>query len=367
VRSRRTVRIAVLAGALIGAVSACQTALAAFTGSAAASHTVSSKRIFPTTPALAPFDAGDLSGGAGETFIGNPSAFNDGTLYQAKSNFPTAYNASRYVEFRLNAPLPGGLTVSGLQLSFDLRGGSAAGTACFFVDLRRTSTGALIGTYGSSSAPIACAPGNASTTVTTTSLGGVTSSDVANDLTIRAYIWASPATKSSVDRVVINGSTPQRTFTLFPQSVNDVTGASTVVPYQPAAVDGAYWTSTSSWQTSFSASRYLRLAYPTYVPAGAAVNSGSFTLSFRPTTNGRNLCFYFEVYDGAALVATHGSSGAPVACNSTTTFTTTTTPLPEMTTVSGANNAVIRVYLRSTAAGTSRIDQARLLPAYSLD
>jgi hypothetical protein len=366
VRSRRALRVVVLSGVIVGTAAASQTALAAFARTAAASHTISSKRIFPTTATLAPLDAGDLSGGAGETFIGNPPAFNDGTLYAAQSSFPTAYNAARYVEFRLNAPLPGGLTVSGLQLSFDLRAGAAVGTACFFVDLRRTSTGALITTYGSSGTPVACASGNASTTTTTTNLSGVTTSDVANDLTVRAYIWTSPATRNSVDRVVINGSTPQRTFTLYPQSVNDVTGASTVIPYQPVAVDGTYWTSGSNWQPTFAASRHLRLAYPSYVPTGAAVTSGSFTLSFRPTTTGRNLCFYFEVYDGATLVATHGSSGSPLACNTTATFITTTTPLPEMTTVSRADNAVVRVYMSSTAAGMSRIDQAALQVSYSL-
>jgi hypothetical protein len=345
---------------------ASQTALAAFTRAAVATHTITSKHIFPTTATLAPFDAGDLSGGGAETFIGNPSALNDANLYAALNTFPTAFNAARYVEFRLNAPLPGGLTVSSLQLSVDLRA-AAGGTACFFVDVRRTSTGALINTYGSSGAPIVCAAGNTATTTTTTNLTGITTSDVANDLTVRAYIWTSPATKNSIDRVVINGSTPQRTFTLYPQSVTDVTGTSTVVPYQPVAVDGTSWTSLANWQTTFAASRYLRLAYPAYVPTGSTVTTGSFTLSFRPTTTGRNLCFYFEVYDGATLVATHGSSGSPVACNSTGTFTTTTTTLAEMSTVSRANNAVVRVYMNSNVAGTSRVDQATLQVSYSLD
>lgn len=364
---RRIARVAAIAGCIAAAAAVAQVALAALTGAASASHTVSSKHIFPTTATLSPFDAGDLSGGAGETFIGNPSAYNDGRLYTALNAFPTAYNAARYLQFPLNAPLPGGLAVSGLQLSFDLRAGSSTGTACFFVELRRTSTGAVINTYGSSSAPLACASGNASTTATTTNLSGVTTSNVADDLSIRAYIWTSPATSSSVDRVVVSGSTPQRTFTLYPESVTDATGTSTAVPYQPVSVDGTAWTSAASWQTAFASTRYLRLAYPSYVPAAATVTTGSFTFSFRPTTSGRNLCFYFEVYDGATLVATHGSSGSPVACNSTATFTTTATPLPEITSVSRANNATIRVYMRSNAAGTSRVDQATLAVSYSLD
>jgi hypothetical protein len=353
----------VAAACAVGAVPA----LAALSSSPSASHTVSTKRIFPTTTTLAPFDAGDASGGGAETFIGSAAAYNDGTLYPALNTFPTAYSAARYVDFRMNDPLPSGLTVSGLQLGFDLRAGSSTGTACFYVELRRTSTSALIGTYGSSSVPIACASGNTTTTTTTTNLSGVTTSSVANDLTIRAYVWANPATKTSIDRVVVTGSTPQRSFTLYPQSVNDVTGTATVVPYQPVSVDGTSWTSAASWQTAFSTTRYERLAYPSYVPTGSTVTAGSFTLSFRPTTSGRNLCFYFAVYDGTTLVATHGSSSAPVACNSTAAFTTSTTPLPEVTTVSRANNAVIRVYMSSNAAGTSRIDQATLAVSYSLD
>jgi len=364
---RRAIGAAVVAGCIAGAVVTSQAALAAFARTASATHTISSKRIFPTTPALAPFDAGDLSGGGAETFIGSSPAYNDGRLYPALNAFPTSFAAGRYLEFRLNAPLPGGLAVSGLQLAVDLRAGSSTGTACFYVELRRRSTGALVNTYGSSAAPVACATGNTVTTTTTTALSGVTTSDVANDLSVRVYVWTAPATASSVDRVVITGATPQRSFTLYPESVNDVTGTATVVPYQPVAFDGTFWTSAASWQTAFSTTRYLRLAYPSYVPAGASVTSGSFTFSFRPTTSGRTLCFYFEVYDSSTLVAAHGSSASPVACNSTATFTTSTTPLPEVTTVSRANNAVIRVYMRSNAAGTSRIDQATLAVSYSLD
>jgi hypothetical protein len=355
---------------VIASIASASAAYASMAGSASASHTIATKRIFPTTATLAPFDAGDLSGGAAETFIGGDTALNDGVIYTALNNFPTVYSSARYLDVLMNHPLPSGLAVSGLQLSVGMRSGSAtAGTnACYYVELRRASTSALIGTFGSSAAPLACVTGNAATTVTTTALTGVTTSDVANDLKVRAYIWTnSPARKAVLDQLVITGNTPHRAFTLYPESITDVTGAATSIPYNPVTVDAAFWTSLSSWQTTFSTARYLRLAYPSYVPTGATVTGGSFVISYRSSSSGRNLCFYFAVYDGATLVATHGSAAAPVACNSTMNFTSSTTALPELTTVSRANNAVIRLYMSSNAAGTSRVDQATMAVSYSLD
>ena len=76
-------------------------------------------------------------------------------------------------------------------------------------------------------------------------------------------------------------------------------------------VTSSSFTSSSGWLTSFDAGRYLKLTFPAYVPAGSVVTSVTFRHEYRSETAGDTTCYYFEVYDGATLLATHGSSDRP--------------------------------------------------------
>lgn len=346
-----------------------QAAQASFAGSSSISQSIGTKRIFATTATVTAHDVEDASAGGAEAFAGNSVAFNDGNLYTSSTSLPTAFSSLKYVSFTFSNPLPAGLSVSGLSLSFGLRTGAASGThtACYFVDLRQASTDALLSTYGSSGSPLACASTNTSTTVVSTSLSGVTTSSLADDLRVRAYIWVDAARKGVVDNAVITGSTPYGSFTLYPTTITDLTGTSLNVPYAPALLDGTFSSSAGSWQTSFATTRYLRLVFPSTVPTGATVAGATSTLTFRPATAGTNLCYYLAVYNGATLLATHGSSGSPIACNSAATFSTSVVSLPEINTVSLANNTQIRIYMRSSVAGGSQIDVATLGVGYSLN
>ena len=82
-------------------------------------------------------------------------------------------------------------------------------------------------------------------------------------------------------------------------------------------------------------------------------------------TVGDNACWYFEVYNGATLIGTHGSTASPVSCNNTGSFVTDTVSVPEVDTVAEANNAVVKVYMKiSTNKGKTLHDRATLTINY---
>ena len=82
-------------------------------------------------------------------------------------------------------------------------------------------------------------------------------------------------------------------------------------------------------------------------------------------TVGDNACWYFEVYNGATLIGTHGSTTSPVSCNNTGSFATDTVSVPEVDTVAEANNAVVKIYMKiSTNKGKTLHDRATLTINY---
>jgi hypothetical protein len=205
---------------------------------------------------------------------------------------------------------------------------------------------------------------------TSTPLTAVTTTDTADTLRVRVFLDSNAAGKAVVDRGVVAGSTPYQSFTLYPNLLGDCSascGTPVSTPARLSGIDTTGVTSASNWATTFSATRYIRIGFPPTVPSSATVSSATLTLSLRANTAGRNLCLYVAVYSGTTLLATHGSSGSPSICNSTTTDTTLTLSLPEITTAAQANAVQIRVYGDSNAAGKSIFDQATLAVGYSLD
>ena len=65
------------------------------------------------------------------------------------SSWSTAFAANRYLEFDLNAPLPGGGAASGVTFRLTVASASPSGTACGYVNVRRISDDASLATYGS--------------------------------------------------------------------------------------------------------------------------------------------------------------------------------------------------------------------------
>ncbi|HMC69250.1 MAG TPA: hypothetical protein VKJ07_08865, partial [Mycobacteriales bacterium] len=240
--------------------------------------------------------------------------------------------------------------------NFTMAAGAAGDTACYWFEVRRASTGAVVGTHGSSASPVACVTGTTLQT-SSTSISEVGTTDLANDNRIRIYARESGARAITVDQATVTGSTPSTSFTLYSSSYTDVaTGTAVTFPWSLAASGGATYTSAASWANAFSASRYLKVTFPTYVPTTATVSGGTFKLNYRPTSSGHNACYYIEVYSGATLIGTHGSTTTPISCNSTTTYTPDSVSLPEINTPARANGAIVRTYFWVSGSGTRTTD-----------
>jgi hypothetical protein len=305
---------------------------------ASASITVS----VPFTMTTAAFDLRDASSGSEVNKSASP-AFAGDALTFATSAWPTAFNTSNYVEFSPNAPLQGGSTVTGANFNLTYAAAAAGETACYWFEVRRVSTG-TVWTHGTSAAPADCTTGTTLKSVST-ALAELTSTDIANDIRVRVYGRESAAKPFTIDRATVSGSAGTMAFTLYPDSYIDAADSTaTTVPWSLSGSGGASYTMAANWNTTFTTTKYVKMTFPSYVPSGATVTGGTFNTGYRATTSGHTACFYFEVYSGATRIGTHGSSAAPVSCNSTTTFTSDSVPLPEINTPALANGAIVKLY-----------------------
>lgn len=144
----------------------------------------------------------------------------------------TAFASDRYLQFDLNAPLPAGLAASSLSLRLTFSSASPSGATCTYVEVRRISDDAILGTYGSAGAPFACVSGTALTSFAQ-SLPVVTTTDAANDLRIRLYGRDTAGVGSVIDEATVTGSTPYSSFTLYPVRYTDAATAMPVtVPWE---------------------------------------------------------------------------------------------------------------------------------------
>jgi VCBS repeat-containing protein len=130
-------------------------------------------------------------------------------------------------------------------------------------------------------------------------------------------------------------------------------------------VNTTAYVSASSWPTTFTASRYLEVTFPGYVPAGATVTGATFHHAYRSYSGGTT-CYYIEVYSSATLIGTHGSSSSPISCNSSSTFVTDTISLPEVNTPARADALTVRLYVWNSTGGRSEHSQATIGVTYWL-
>jgi hypothetical protein len=318
----------------------------------------------PTTSSISAsaWDLRDASAGSTEVNQSDTSAFANDGRSASSGNFATAFSTSRYVQYTYNSPLATGNTTGTVNFNLSYAGTASSDTTCFYFDVRRVSTGAVIGTHGSSASPVDCTTGTTFKT-TATSLPEVTSTDIANDLQIRVYVTNTGKRPINVDLATVSGAAAGSAFTLYESNFVDSTSgtAGAAVPWSLYGSDATLYTSAASWATTFSTTRYLRLSFPSYVPSGATLNSVALKHAYRSATSGANVCYYFEVYSGSTLLGTHGSSATPVSCNSSSTASQTDTiSLPEVTTVSAADSLVVKLYVDRNSSGKSQHDQAQL-------
>ena len=346
---RRPLRWGAVVGSAIAAFVVVSGALAGFSSlNTGGPQTVATKRIFPGPRSLTAQDFRDASSGA-ESNRSDAYSYADGTV--ATTSTAIASGTNNYVELTMSSARPGGLSVSGAQFNFRLAssGGGQSGNACFWFDVR--SGGSVIGTHGSYAAATGCSTGTTLTTFST-ALPEVSSTDRANGLVIRAYVWETGTkTKTvNIDLATLTGSTPYTAFTAYEiQAVDDTSGAPAALPWALETVDATTYQAASNWPSATPATtKYLKLTLEPFVPTGSVVTAVSLTNVWHASaavTNGGTLCYYLETFNGATSLATHGSGGSPVACtNSGTTFASDTVSLPEVNDVTKANNLVIKLY-----------------------
>ena len=116
--------------------------------------------------------------------------------------------------------------------------------------------------------------------------------------------------------------------------------------------DTAY-ISASDWSSSFDPARYLDLTFPAYVAPGSVVSGATFRHAYRSATDGDTTCYYFEVYSGGSLLATHGSASSPVSCNGGSGYVTDVIPLPEVDSDSRADDLTVRLFVRNSGGRKS--------------
>ena len=278
---------------------------------------------------------------------------------------PTSFNTSRYLEIDANGPLPA--NVSPISATFNMRfaAGAASSTACFYFDLRRASTNAVLATHGSAANPLGCVTGTAQTSFST-ALPAVSSTAIANDLRVRVYIRRSGSGTPVVDQAAASVLTSQGAFALYDEAFTDrLSGGATTRTWPLVTSGDTTYVSASTWPTAFSSSRYLRLTFPAYVASGVTVSGASFLHRFRRSGGGGSACWYLEVLQGTTVIGTHGTAASPISCTSGNSYRNDTVSLPEINSPARANGAVLKIYVRSTNGRSSEHDQANLTIDYA--
>lgn len=203
--------------------------LAIFTAQHDGTAVFGAKALFPGERVTPAFQVIDGSSGS-EVDRSSPFAFSGDGLTTTTSAWSTSFAAGRYLEFDLNAPLAAGVGLS--SASFNVRlASSGAGQACFYFEVRRISTGAVIATHGSPGSPVGCVTGTTLTSFST-AIPSVASTDVADDLRIRVFGAESADSSMVVDVATVSGSTAYQTFTLYPVMYRDAAdGTPHIVPW----------------------------------------------------------------------------------------------------------------------------------------
>lgn len=355
----------VLLGTLIGAGGGAT--FAAFSDAAAnPANDFTADRIYLGGRATTAWDVTDAADGTSAD-ASDPVALDDGNYLTTKS-WPASFDPNNYIELDLSSPLPDGLLASSAAFELDFADPRNQGgdEVCVYLEVRRASTGAVIGTHGGPGAPIGCQNRQA-VLETSTPLPEVTSSKIGNDLRIRVYAAHSTGRPMRLHRAAAKFTYTGHTWTLNEVRLDDrADGTSSSSPWSLAFADGDELL-TSSWVASFAGGRYLELRFPPdHVPSGAYVNGATLTHRYRPEVAGRTFCYWLEVYSGPELLASHGSPGSPLACGSSSSPSTETTDLPEIDEAADADNLAVRIYGRSTPPGASLHDQVRLDVDYGL-
>ena len=217
-RSRTILIVATIAAIATGTLATIALSLAVFTAPSQAQAVFGTKALFPGERVTPAFQVGDSSSGT-EIDRSSPFAFSADSRTTTTAAWSTAFAADRYLEFDLNDSLASGVAVS--AATFDFRfASSGAGQACYYFEVRRISTAAVLGTYGSSGSPVGCVTGTTLTSFST-SIPALATTSIANDLRVRLFGRESANGAMVVDLATVSGSTAYQAFTLYPVMFRD--------------------------------------------------------------------------------------------------------------------------------------------------
>jgi hypothetical protein len=364
-REGRRRRLAALAGSFTGALIMSSLALAGFSSGSSATDTVQTKRIFSGARTTGPRTISDNSSGSAVSQT-DALSYADGTS-KTTGSWASSISSTRYVQFNFNGPLPAGVAVSGATFDLRISAAGASDTACFYFEVHRQSDNSLLATHYSSGSSD-CMTGTSFTTLST-SLPEITSSDIANDVYVKVFGRESAAKTWKIDSATLSLTEYSTSETLYQEAWTDAsTGTGATTTWWTDAADSNTFSEGTAWPTTFSTTKYLQFTFPAYLPSGAVVTGATFTHSYKAATAGDNICHYFEVYSNTTLLATHGSSGSPYSCNSTTSFRTDSVSIPEVNTDTEGNTVVIKDYVKDATGSRKSIDDVDTLTlTYYLD
>jgi hypothetical protein len=187
--------------------------LAILTAQGQADAQLRAASIFSAGRSTTAFKVTDVSSGSAVDGSSSSAFGADGRFFLTRP-WSASFDPDRYIEIEFNSPLPAALSLNASGLTVRLASNTADATTCYYVQLRRLSTGSLLATHGSSGNPVGCVTGTSFATVNL-SLPALDRSDLANDLVVRLYVRDSFGGAARLDQVVITGSTPFQSFTLY--------------------------------------------------------------------------------------------------------------------------------------------------------
>jgi hypothetical protein len=228
-RLGRAGRIAIVAVVAVSFAVAGRAAYALFLDqNGVGSNALTAGRIFPGTWTTPAFGVTDASSGS-EVDASSPFAYAGDGLASTTKAWATTFDTGRYFDVDLNAPLPAGLGTTGVTFELDVASGAAGQTTCTYFEVRRQSTGAVLGTFGSSGSPVGCVTGTTPATVSASITSAVSTTDLADDLRVRVYMKNSGGGPAAIDRAVVPGSSPYAAFILYPVSTTDAADGTPVL------------------------------------------------------------------------------------------------------------------------------------------
>jgi hypothetical protein len=301
--------------------------------------------------------------------VSDPLAFDDALFITTKA-MSNVWSTNNYLEADLAPAVPDGLTPSSVSVDIDFADSASGGgeIACFWLEVRRRSTGAVLATRGSPSAPHAC---EVTQTVqqTSTPLPEIDTAAKANDLQVRMYVQNSSNGKTMrLHRLVVQFNRYGRAWTLhrttFADAVNGVRAESAWPVY--AAGDGHELLTAGNWSNAFAANRFVAATFAASVPAGATVTGATLRHAYRSATSTDTTCWYAEAWHAGSLIGTYGSAAAPLDCSTGSSSQSSTVSLPEVNTGARANDLTIRIYGRNSGGRRSLHDHLQLDVAWSL-